>query len=68
LTTPSGDNVPARWVPFTRPGCDVGAFLTANIVLERSPFDVQQVPRRIFEFTQACMRVVNTFRAGPDSM
>jgi hypothetical protein len=43
LTTPSGDNVPAPWVPFTRAGCDVGAFSTANIVLERSPFDVQQV-------------------------
>jgi hypothetical protein len=43
LTTPSGDNVPAPWVPFTRAGCDVGAFSTANIVLERSPFDVQKV-------------------------
>ncbi len=41
LTTPSGDNVPAPWVPFTRAGCDVGAFSTANIVLERAPFDVQ---------------------------
>jgi hypothetical protein len=43
LTTPSGDNVPAPWVPFTRAGCDVGAFSTANIVLERSPFDVQKI-------------------------
>ena len=43
LTTPTGDNVPAPWVPFTRAGCDVGAFSTANIVLERSPFDVQKV-------------------------
>ena len=43
LTTPSGDNVPAPWVPFTKAGCDVGAFSTANIVLERSPFDVQKV-------------------------
>jgi hypothetical protein len=43
LTTASGDNVPAPWVPFTRAGCDVGAFSTANIVLERSPFDVQKV-------------------------
>jgi hypothetical protein len=34
LTTPSGHNVPAPWVPFTRAGCDVGAFSTANIVLE----------------------------------
>ena len=43
LTTPEGDNVPAPWVPFTRAGCDVGAFSTANIVLERAPFDVQKV-------------------------
>jgi hypothetical protein len=43
LTTPGGDNVPAPWVPFTRAGCDVGAYSTANIVLERSPFDVAKV-------------------------
>lgn len=43
LTTPAGNNVPAPWVPFTRAGCDVGAFSTANIVLERTPFDVDQV-------------------------
>ena len=43
LTTPSGDNVPAPWVPFTRAGCDVGAYSTANIVLERSPFDIAKV-------------------------
>ena len=43
LTTPEGKNVPAPWVPFTRAGCDVGAFSTANIVLERTPFDVVKV-------------------------
>jgi hypothetical protein len=43
LTTPSGKNVPAPWVPFTRAGCDVGAFSTANIVLEREPADVKKV-------------------------
>jgi hypothetical protein len=43
LTTPEGKNVPAPWVPFTRAGCDVGAFSTANIVLERTPFDVIKV-------------------------
>jgi hypothetical protein len=43
LTTPSGQNVPAPWVPFTRAGCDVGAFSTANIVLEREPADVAEV-------------------------
>jgi len=43
LMTPTGANVPAPWVPFTRAGCDVGAFSTANIVLERAPFDVKKV-------------------------
>ena len=43
LVTPEGKNVPAPWVPFTRAGCDVGAFSTANIVLERAPFDVTKV-------------------------
>ncbi|MGC2530078.1 MAG: hypothetical protein WA639_20210 [Candidatus Acidiferrum sp.] len=43
LTTPQGTNVPAPWVPFTRAGCTVGAFSTANIVLERAPFDVYKV-------------------------
>ena len=43
LTTPAGTNVPAPWVPFTTRGCDVGAFSTANIVLERTPFDVVKV-------------------------
>ena len=43
LTTPTGQNVPAPWVPFTRAGCDVGAFSTANIVLERTPFDEIEV-------------------------
>jgi hypothetical protein len=43
LVTPAGKNVPAPWVPFTRAGCDVGAFSTANIVLERAPFDVKKV-------------------------
>jgi len=43
LLTETGQNVPAPWVPFTRAGCDVGAFSTANIVLERTPFDTVKV-------------------------
>lgn len=43
MTTPAGMNVPAPWVPFTRAGCTVGAFSTANIVLERAPFDIAKV-------------------------
>jgi hypothetical protein len=43
MLTESQENVPAPWAPFTKVGCDVGAFSTANIVLERSPFDVKKV-------------------------
>ena len=43
LTTPEGKNVPAPWVPFTRAGCDVGAFSADGLVLERTPFDVVKV-------------------------
>ena len=43
MLTETGQNVPAPWAPFTKAGCDVGAFSTANIVLERTPFDVVKV-------------------------
>jgi hypothetical protein len=43
MLTENGGNVPAPWVPFTRAGCDVGTFSTANIVLERAPFDINKV-------------------------
>jgi hypothetical protein len=43
LLTESQATMPAPWVPFTRAGCDVGAFSTANIVIERTPFDVVKV-------------------------
>jgi hypothetical protein len=35
-----GKTAPAPWVPFTRAGCDVGAFSVANIEFERAPDDV----------------------------
>jgi arylsulfatase A-like enzyme len=35
-----GKTAPAPWVPFTRAGCDVGAFAVANIEFERLPDDV----------------------------
>ncbi|HZE55634.1 MAG TPA: hypothetical protein VE111_20455 [Bradyrhizobium sp.] len=35
-----GKTAPAPWVPFTRAGCDVGAFSVANIEFERLPDDV----------------------------
>lgn len=43
LLTANGKNAPAPWVPFTRAGCDFGAFSTANVVIERTPFDVVKV-------------------------
>ena len=43
MLTETGQNMPAPWAPFTKAGCDVGAFSTANIVLERAPFDVVKV-------------------------
>jgi hypothetical protein len=38
-----GKNAPAPWVPFTRAGCDVGAFSVANIDFENIPRDVDTV-------------------------
>jgi hypothetical protein len=35
-----GKNAPAPWVPFTRAGCDVGVFSSANIAIETPSFDV----------------------------
>ncbi|HMK22373.1 MAG TPA: hypothetical protein VK466_08550 [Terriglobales bacterium] len=43
MLTAEGTNAPAPWVPYTRAGCDVGAYSTANIVIERTPFDVVKV-------------------------
>lgn len=34
---------PAPWVPFTRAGCEVGDFSTANMVLENAAVDVPTV-------------------------
>jgi hypothetical protein len=47
-TTPSmayagGGVTPAPWVPFTRAGCSVGDFSTANMVLENAAGDVPTV-------------------------
>ena len=39
----SGKTAPAPWVPFTRAGCDVGAFSVANIEFESVPADVRTV-------------------------
>jgi hypothetical protein len=46
--TPSGGGAPNRitpapWVPFTRAGCDVGDFSTANLVLENAKVDLPTI-------------------------
>ncbi len=38
-----GKTAPAPWAPFTRAGCDVGAFSVANIEFESVPGDVRTV-------------------------
>ena len=38
-----GKNAPAPWVPFTRAGCDVGVFSSANIAIENTSFDVPHI-------------------------
>ena len=40
---PSNRVTPAPWVPFTRAGCTVGDFSTANMVLENAAVDVPTV-------------------------
>jgi hypothetical protein len=35
-----GKNAPAPWVPFTRAGCDVGVFSSANIAIETPSFNL----------------------------
>src|SRR5262249_35177312 len=39
----NGKTHPAPWVPFTRAGCDVGAFSVANIEFENVPPDIGTV-------------------------
>jgi hypothetical protein len=39
----TGDITPAPWVPFTRAGCTVGDFSTANMVLENTNIDIPNV-------------------------
>ena len=39
----NGKNAPAPWAPFTRAGCDVGAFSIANIEFENVTSDIDAV-------------------------
>src|SRR5262249_55704874 len=41
MLTDTGKTLPAPWVPFTRAGCDFGAFSVANIEIESIPADIR---------------------------
>ncbi len=43
MITADGKNAPAPWVPWTRAGCNVGAFSTANIEFENVNGDLKNV-------------------------
>ncbi|MBV9584939.1 MAG: hypothetical protein JO213_08665, partial [Alphaproteobacteria bacterium] len=43
MLAPSGKTAPAPWVPFTRAGCDVGAFSIANMEFENVSSDINNV-------------------------
>jgi hypothetical protein len=43
MVNESGKTAPAPWVPFTKAGCDVGAFSIANMEFESLPGDVRTV-------------------------
>jgi hypothetical protein len=43
LITDNQQNTPAPWVPFTRAGCDVGAFSIADMELENTGTDITSV-------------------------
>ena len=43
LVNENGKTFPAPWAPFTRAGCDVGAFSIANMEFESLPGDVRTV-------------------------
>jgi hypothetical protein len=43
MLTKDGKNAPAPWVPFTRAGCDVGAFSLANMEFENVTSDINNV-------------------------
>ena len=49
MLAPNGKNAPAPWVPFTRAGCDVGAFSIANIEFENTTTDIDQCVRPKFD-------------------
>jgi hypothetical protein len=58
LITDNQQNTPAPWVPFTRVGCDVGAFSLADMELENTGSDMTSVygngsPQQTFTSSQS---------------
>lgn len=43
MITPTGQNMPAPWVPYTRAGCNVGSISMANTALENTGTDIPTV-------------------------
>ena len=43
MITATGKNAPAPWVPYTRAGCDVGAYSTANLEVESADPDIKAI-------------------------
>jgi hypothetical protein len=60
----NGKNAPAPWVPFTRAGCNVGAFSTNTMVLENITSDINTVFGQ--NSPQAAEAVSNPQKAGTD--
>ena len=54
-----GKTHPAPWVPFTRAGCDVGAFSVANMEFETVPADVQTVFGANSQQAQGIVAILN---------
>jgi hypothetical protein len=67
MITPSGDNAPAPWTPYTRAGCDVGAIATANIVLENTGTGPTGDITKVFGNPSPQQAAVDAARALPNT-
>src|SRR5215471_15450199 len=65
MNSENGKTHPAPWVPFTRAGCDVGAFSVANIEFENAQADVATVFGPNSPQAQAVNNVLNNNPANP---
>jgi hypothetical protein len=63
MLTQDGKNHPAPWVPFTRAGCDVGAYSVANMEFETVPGDVAAF---FGPNSQQATAISNTLNSNPN--